>query len=238
MRSEGHQLVGVRLDSGDMVAQSRTIRAFFDAAGFPELKIFASSGFDEYAIAEALKRGAEIESFGVGTNAGVDVNTLGGAVLLDLLANTKHQVRKVLVASSMSIYGEGKYICSEHGAVYPQLRPEAQLQTRDWELRCPTSGRHVAPAPTDDRPYLERRWHEPGETRATRGDEVRATLAAMHERPAAKRDLPVDDPKVRQPDISLARKLFGWEPKVSFEEGIRKTLAYFREAPEVKQNRP
>ena len=47
--------------------------------------------------------------------------------------------------------------------------------------------------------------------------------------------LPVDDPKVRQPDVSLARKLLGWEPKVSFEEGIRKTLVYFQQAPEVKQ---
>jgi dTDP-glucose 4,6-dehydratase len=50
--------------------------------------------------------------------------------------------------------------------------------------------------------------------------------------------LPPDDPKVRQPDISLARKLFGWEPKVSFEDGIRKTLAYFQEAPEVTHDRP
>lgn len=48
--------------------------------------------------------------------------------------------------------------------------------------------------------------------------------------------LPPDDPKVRQPDISLARKLLDWEPKVTFEEGIRKTLAHFQEAPEVKQS--
>lgn len=41
--------------------------------------------------------------------------------------------------------------------------------------------------------------------------------------------LPVDDPKVRQPDISLARKLLGWEPKVSFDEGIAKTIGYFRD---------
>ena len=45
----------------------------------------------------------------------------------------------------------------------------------------------------------------------------------------AYRDLPVDDPKVRQPDISTARRLLGWEPKIPLEEGIRKTLAYFRE---------
>jgi dTDP-glucose 4,6-dehydratase len=42
------------------------------------------------------------------------------------------------------------------------------------------------------------------------------------------RPLPEDDPKVRQPDITRARTLLGWEPKVSLEEGLTKTLAYFR----------
>lgn len=42
------------------------------------------------------------------------------------------------------------------------------------------------------------------------------------------RPLPVDDPKVRQPDISLARKVLGWEPRVDFDEGIRKTIDHFR----------
>jgi len=42
------------------------------------------------------------------------------------------------------------------------------------------------------------------------------------------RPLPVDDPKVRQPDITRARTLLGWEPKVSLEEGLPRTLAYFR----------
>jgi dTDP-glucose 4,6-dehydratase len=40
--------------------------------------------------------------------------------------------------------------------------------------------------------------------------------------------LPVDDPKVRQPDISLARKLFDWSPRVSLDEGLTTTIAYFR----------
>ncbi|MBM2834800.1 MAG: hypothetical protein HW406_1961 [Candidatus Brocadiaceae bacterium] len=40
--------------------------------------------------------------------------------------------------------------------------------------------------------------------------------------------LPVDDPKIRQPDISKAKKILGWEPKVSREEGLRKTLTYFK----------
>ena len=46
--------------------------------------------------------------------------------------------------------------------------------------------------------------------------------------PIEHRPLPVDDPKVRQPDISLARRVLGWEPKVTFDVGIRKTLEYFR----------
>lgn len=43
------------------------------------------------------------------------------------------------------------------------------------------------------------------------------------------RPLPVDDPKVRRPDITKAQRVLGWEPKVSFDEGIRATIAYFKE---------
>ena len=54
------------------------------------------------------------------------------------------------------------------------------------------------------------------------------------------RPLPEDDPKVRQPDITRARTLLGWEPKVSLEEGLTKTLDYFRskseDGPSVAQS--
>jgi dTDP-glucose 4,6-dehydratase len=52
--------------------------------------------------------------------------------------------------------------------------------------------------------------------------------------PIIHQDLPTDDPKVRQPDITLARNLLGWEPKVDFEEGITRTIAYFRDFLAIK----
>ena len=42
--------------------------------------------------------------------------------------------------------------------------------------------------------------------------------------------LPMDDPKVRQPDITRAKEVLNWEPQVSFEEGIKKTIEYFRQS--------
>jgi dTDP-glucose 4,6-dehydratase len=45
----------------------------------------------------------------------------------------------------------------------------------------------------------------------------------------AYKPLPVDDPKVRQPDITVARELLGWEPKISLQEGLERTIAYFKE---------
>ncbi|MGI8587561.1 MAG: NAD-dependent epimerase/dehydratase family protein [Chloroflexia bacterium] len=77
-------------------------------------------------------------------------NTLGTAVLLELLAADRGRVRKLVVASSMSLYGEGAYSCPDHGIVYPRLRPDAQLAARDWEMRCPHCGQLVAPAPTGE----------------------------------------------------------------------------------------
>jgi nucleoside-diphosphate-sugar epimerase len=42
------------------------------------------------------------------------------------------------------------------------------------------------------------------------------------------KELPTDDPKVRQPDVTRARTLLGWEPKVDLEQGLTKTIEYFR----------
>ncbi len=78
----------------------------------------------------------------------VDANTSGTGVLLDLLVNGNYNVGKIVVASSMSIYGEGSYTCPEHGQVAPRLRQEQQLRDRQWEPGCPICGLELSPIAT------------------------------------------------------------------------------------------
>lgn len=80
----------------------------------------------------------------------VDHNTLATARLLDVLVNTRHSVRKLVVAASMSSYGEGRYLCATCGPVDPRLRPEEQLRQREWEVRCPSCAGVASPAPTPE----------------------------------------------------------------------------------------
>jgi dTDP-L-rhamnose 4-epimerase len=80
----------------------------------------------------------------------VKVNSLGTALLLDILANKKHTIKKVIVAASMSSYGEGTYKCKTCGIVRPPLRTEGQLKKRDWEIKCPNCEQYVIPVPTDE----------------------------------------------------------------------------------------
>lgn len=69
-----------------------------------------------------------------------DINATGTALLYELIVNERLPVRKIVVASSQSVYGEGKYRCAQHGVQYPSLRSESQLQARAWEVVCPICG--------------------------------------------------------------------------------------------------
>jgi len=79
-----------------------------------------------------------------------DINTMGAAVLLDAIASGKHNVRKMIVASSMSIYGEGKYQAKDGRTLFPRLRPASQLREGQWEMLCPETGEPLKPLPTDE----------------------------------------------------------------------------------------
>ncbi len=77
-------------------------------------------------------------------------NTYGTAFLLDFIVNNKVSIKKLVVASSMSIYGEGAYECPKCGVMSPYLRTEEQLKKRQWELVCEGCGSALKQMPTPE----------------------------------------------------------------------------------------
>ncbi len=77
-------------------------------------------------------------------------NVGGTATLLDILANEKKSVQKLVVASSRAVYGEGKYSCPSCGIVFPEPRSVEQMRNHDWEVKCPLCSADVVPLPTDE----------------------------------------------------------------------------------------
>lgn len=73
----------------------------------------------------------------------VDTNIGGTALLLDILTNAKHHVKRVVVAESRAIYGEGKYLCPKCGEVYPLERKDDDMAKGDFECKCPKCGGKV-----------------------------------------------------------------------------------------------
>jgi dTDP-L-rhamnose 4-epimerase len=80
----------------------------------------------------------------------VAANAGGTALLWEILSRDPGLVERVIVASSMSIYGEGAYLCAEHGTVFPPARSDAQLRAQEWELACPECGRRATPVATSE----------------------------------------------------------------------------------------
>lgn len=77
-------------------------------------------------------------------------NSVGTAMLFELIVRDRLPVQKVVVASSQAIYGEGKYACASHGLQYPDLRTSAQLTAGRWDVDCPLCGEPMEPKWTDE----------------------------------------------------------------------------------------
>src|SRR5437660_5338107 len=82
-------------------------------------------------------------------------NTQGTAVLLQALLDRKARVEKLVVASSMSIYGEGQYLCAYCGDSMPGPRGIEQLAGKRWEVSCPDCGAELTPVPTAEKKPLQ-----------------------------------------------------------------------------------
>ena len=105
MKAKGYNLLGVRLDSGDMVALSKSVRTILDQAGLLDVKIFASSGFDEFEIMDIIAQDAKIDAFGVGTKVGVSADVPYLDIVYKLVRFNRRNIRK-LSAGKVTLAGE------------------------------------------------------------------------------------------------------------------------------------
>src|SRR4029077_15923879 len=80
----------------------------------------------------------------------VAVNSLGTAQLLEIVREKNLGVRKIIVASSQVVYPEGAGECSQHGLVFPGLRPVEQLRRGDFSVRCPACQSPTKSVPTPE----------------------------------------------------------------------------------------
>jgi dTDP-L-rhamnose 4-epimerase len=131
----------------------------------PHAELVVADVRDREAVARALDGVDRVVHLAAAVGVGqsmyeieryTSVNALGAAVLLEQVLAVRDRIEKVVVASSMSIYGEGLYRCpAEEIEVTPPPRAEAQLAAREWELRCPSCGAELQPLPTPETKSLQ-----------------------------------------------------------------------------------
>lgn len=115
---EGKKLLGVRLDSGDLLELSRQVRLILDESGFPDVKIMVSGNLDEYKVEALVNAGAPIDVFAVGTRLGVSAD----APYLDIAYKlVEYERRPVLKLSS------GKKTLIGKKQVYRRYDPEGKM---------------------------------------------------------------------------------------------------------------
>ena len=151
LKAAGIAIRAVRLDSGDLMTLSRSVRRILDAGGLGEVAIFASGGLDEDSIAAIVAAGAPIDGFGVGTSltTSSDVPALDCVYKLEEyagLARRKRSRGKATWPGRKQVWrrygpdgrmsGDVMSIEGDHQAGEPQLRPVMQ------------GGRRIAPGPT------------------------------------------------------------------------------------------
>ncbi len=124
---------------GDVRDRDAVVRCLADADALVHLAAAVGVGQSMY----------EIERY-------TSVNAIGAAVVLEAAIDVRDRLRKAVVASSMSIYGEGLYRCPVEGTeVAPRPRPAAQLAARRWEVLCPSCGAELEPLPTPESKPLQ-----------------------------------------------------------------------------------
>ena len=124
-----------------------------------KVEIVNASITNKDAFVKALKGKQIIVHYAAETGTGqsmydiehyCNVNMQATAQMLDYITNEENDVQKIVVASSRSIYGEGRYRCKEHGIVYPKARKEDDLIKKDFAVKCPKCSKDAELLSTDE----------------------------------------------------------------------------------------
>ncbi len=125
----------------------------------PDIEIFHGDIRDRNDVKHALAGIDAVYHFASMTGVGqsmyamsdyVDVNVKGTAHVLEAIAQGKHQLKRLVLASSRAIYGEGAYVCPEHGAQHPGLRERRTLERTQFSPRCLHCGLPLSPTRTSE----------------------------------------------------------------------------------------
>jgi nicotinate phosphoribosyltransferase len=126
---EGHRIAGVRLDSGDLGALARDVRAILDAGGVHDVQVLASGDLDEHRVRELVDAGAPIDGFGVGTRLGTSDDAPSLSVVYKLVADPsgprmKRSEGKVTVPGCKQVHRFGDHdLVARHDEPAPGGRP-------------------------------------------------------------------------------------------------------------------
>jgi len=113
---------------------------------FAKAKISVGDVRDSVAVGQALDHVDTVFYLAAGTGTGqsmyqvkryADTNVLGAAVLAEEIARRRAQIRRVIISSSRAVYGEGCYLCAQHGRVFPLARTPADLEAGKFNPYCP-----------------------------------------------------------------------------------------------------
>lgn len=110
-----------------------------DVRNYDDLKV-ALEGVD-YVIHLAAETGTGQSMYEI--NKYTDVNIKGTSNLLEVILKDKLPIKKIILSSSRSVYGEGMYFCKEHGIVVPKSREIDDMKNGDFEVKCPFCGGKV-----------------------------------------------------------------------------------------------
>jgi dTDP-L-rhamnose 4-epimerase len=160
----GSHLADALLEQGHEVRVFDNLTAQVHQHGLPEylpgqVHFIEGDLRDFDAVRDAIRDIDVIFHFGAAVGVGqsmyeiahyMGANTIGTANLLQAVLDAEIKLEKMIVASSMSIYGEGKYLCVQCGEVAPLERGQQQLKEKRWEPACPKCGQELAPVPTDE----------------------------------------------------------------------------------------